>query len=125
MALQVKQGLDAMAQTKQQGLNSLYVQKQQGIDALQQTRQQGLNALAVAQQQAQSAMALQQQQQYWQTNVQAPLEHQYNMERIAAEIQGQIALADYEAQLNKPSMFEQIISGIPIIGDAGRIFGWW
>lgn len=81
--------------------------------------------MALTVQQGLNAMNLQQQQQQWETNVLMPLQQQYQMERIAAEIQGKISLADYEAALNQPSLFEQIISGIPIIGDAGRIFGWW
>ena len=81
--------------------------------------------MAITVQQGLNAMNLQQQQQQWETNVLMPLQQQYQMERIAAEIQGKISLADYEAALNQPSLFEQIISSIPIIGDAGRIIGLW
>ena len=81
--------------------------------------------MAITVQQGLNAMNLQQQQQQWETNVVMPLQQQYQMERIAAEIQGKISLAEYEAALNQPSLFEQIISGIPIIGDAGRVLGLW
>ena len=81
--------------------------------------------MAITVQQGLNAMNLQQQQQQWETNVLMPLQQQYQMERIAAEIQGKISLADYEAALNQPSLFEQFISSIPIIGDAGRIIGLW
>ena len=81
--------------------------------------------MAITVQQGLNAMNLQQQQQQWETNVLMPLQQQYQMERIAAEIQGKISLADYEAALNQPSLFEQIISSIPIIGEAGRIIGLW
>lgn len=81
--------------------------------------------MAITVQQGLNAMNLQQQQQRWETNVLMPLQQQYQMERIAAEIQGKISLAEYEAALNQPSLFEQIISSIPIIGYAGRIIGLW
>lgn len=81
--------------------------------------------MAITVQQGLNAMNLQQQQQQWETNVVMPLQQQYQMERIAAEIQGKISLAEYEAALNQPSLFEQFISSIPIIGDAGRVLGLW
>ena len=81
--------------------------------------------MAITVQQGLNAMNLQQQKQQWETNVLMPLQQQYQMERIAAEIQGKISLAEYEAALNQPSLFEQFISSIPIIGDAGRVLDLW